>query len=174
MLGSINADLRKQFEKYFPRDMINELKSLYEQQAGVELFDLVDQFHDLRYKHGTSVSPQVLQLKRYSWAIGKVKLCLSSAYYYWHEPKKGIFQEFVRNYNMHSMSKTKAKLHIMLIMYEKELPRESATPRVLMIKGGRFRKQNNRKLRARTQVRENKLCQYQNLKRPFQQKGAYG
>jgi hypothetical protein len=61
MLGSMNADLQKQFENYFPRDMINELKSLYEKQAGVELFDLVDQLHDLRHEHGTSVSPHVLK-----------------------------------------------------------------------------------------------------------------
>lgn len=60
MLGSMNADLQKQFEHSFPCDMLKELKSLYEKQVGVELFDLVDQLHDLRHEHGTSVSPHVL------------------------------------------------------------------------------------------------------------------
>ena len=73
----------------------------------------------------------------------------------------------MRNYNMHSMSKTIAKLHVMLIEYEKELPRKSATSQVLRIKGERSRKQINRKLRARFLVRGNKLCLSQNLKRPF-------
>ena len=50
------------------------------------------------------------------------------------------FEEFVRNYNMHSMSKTTAKLHVMLIEYEKELPKKSATPQVLMIKGEKVQK----------------------------------
>ena len=41
MLASMSPELQKQFEMYTPYDMIRELKSLYEKQAGVELFDLV-------------------------------------------------------------------------------------------------------------------------------------
>nr|GEY74327.1 hypothetical protein [Tanacetum cinerariifolium] len=43
---------------------------------------------------------------------------------------------FVRNYNMHNMGKMIGELHVMLIKYEKGLPKKAETPQVMMIKGG--------------------------------------
>jgi hypothetical protein len=48
------------------------------------------------------------------------------------------FEGFVRNYNMHSMAKMIVELHVMLIEYEKNLPKKSETPQVLMFKGGKI------------------------------------
>ena len=61
MLGSMVPDLQKQFELYSPYDMIRELQSMYEKQAGVELFDLVVELHDMKLESGKSVSSHVLK-----------------------------------------------------------------------------------------------------------------
>lgn len=171
MLGSMNADLQKQFENYFPLDMINELKSLYEKQAGVELFDLVDQLHDLRHEQGTPVSSHILKMKRYFEQLERLN-------YAYPQPitigmiLKSLskdFEDFVRNYNMHSMNKTIAELHAMANEYEKKLPKKSATPQVHMIRGKDPERKKNQRLRARMKVKESKLLLL-NLRRPLQRK----
>nr|GEY72989.1 hypothetical protein [Tanacetum cinerariifolium] len=45
MLGSMTLELNKQFENYSPYKMLQELKSMFEKQAGVERFDLIQTFH---------------------------------------------------------------------------------------------------------------------------------
>ncbi|GJT75472.1 zinc finger, CCHC-type containing protein [Tanacetum coccineum] len=45
MLGSMTPELHRQFELYYPYDMIQELRSMFEKQAGVEKFDLIQTFH---------------------------------------------------------------------------------------------------------------------------------
>ncbi|GKA67404.1 hypothetical protein Tco_0767212 [Tanacetum coccineum] len=45
MLGSITLELHRQFENYSPYKMLQELKSMFEKQAGVERFDLIQTFH---------------------------------------------------------------------------------------------------------------------------------
>ncbi|GKB45629.1 hypothetical protein Tco_0896382 [Tanacetum coccineum] len=41
MLGSMTLELHRQFENYTPYEMLQELKSMFEKQAGVERFDLI-------------------------------------------------------------------------------------------------------------------------------------
>ncbi|GJV49628.1 retrotransposon protein, putative, ty1-copia subclass [Tanacetum coccineum] len=45
ILGSMTPELHRQFENSSPYDMIKELKSMFEKQAGVERFDLIQTFH---------------------------------------------------------------------------------------------------------------------------------
>ncbi|GKA53572.1 reverse transcriptase domain-containing protein [Tanacetum coccineum] len=45
ILGSMTAELHKQFENSSPYDMIKELKAMFEKQIGVERFDLIQTFH---------------------------------------------------------------------------------------------------------------------------------
>ena len=72
--------------------------------------------------------------------IGKAQLCVFSAYCVGMVLKSlsKDFEGFVRNYNMHSMAKTIVELHVMLIEYEKNLPKKSEKPQVLMFKGGKI------------------------------------
>nr|GEW95013.1 zinc finger, CCHC-type [Tanacetum cinerariifolium] len=108
MLGSMTPELHRQFENSSPYEMLQELKSMFEKQAGVERFDLIQTFHACKQKEGKSVSQYVLKMK-------------------------GDFAGFVRNYNMHNMEKTNGELHAMLIEYEKGLPKKAATPQVMAI-----------------------------------------
>ncbi|GKA03526.1 hypothetical protein Tco_0676307 [Tanacetum coccineum] len=45
MLGSMTPELHRQFKNYSPYDMLQELKSMFEKQARVERFDLIQTFH---------------------------------------------------------------------------------------------------------------------------------
>ncbi|GJT20137.1 hypothetical protein Tco_0878843 [Tanacetum coccineum] len=54
MLGSMTPELHRQFELHYPYDMIQELRSMFEKQAGVEKFDLI-QSSSLQNKGGKTV-----------------------------------------------------------------------------------------------------------------------
>ncbi|GJZ30949.1 hypothetical protein Tco_0575996 [Tanacetum coccineum] len=53
---------------------------------------------------------------------------------------KKDYDQFVQNYNMHSMGKTIAKLHVMLKLHKKGIPKEAETPVVLAIREGKIQK----------------------------------
>nr|GEX69758.1 hypothetical protein [Tanacetum cinerariifolium] len=59
------------------------------------------------------------------------------------------FARFVRNYNMHNMGKTIGELHVLLIEYEKGLPKKAVTPQLMAIQGGRIQKANKKSLNAK-------------------------
>ncbi|GKD60968.1 retrovirus-related pol polyprotein from transposon TNT 1-94 [Tanacetum coccineum] len=45
ILGSMTAELHRQFENSSPYDIIKELKAMFEKQDGVERFDIIQTFH---------------------------------------------------------------------------------------------------------------------------------
>nr|GFA24786.1 retrotransposon protein, putative, Ty1-copia subclass [Tanacetum cinerariifolium] len=77
-----------------------ELSFMFEKQARVERFDLIQTF--------------------YAYKQEEVGLILNGL--------TKDFARFVRNYNMHNMRKTIGELHAMLIEYEKGLPNKAETP----------------------------------------------
>ncbi|GJV74059.1 zinc finger, CCHC-type containing protein [Tanacetum coccineum] len=50
------------------------------------------------------------------------------------------YNQFVQNYNMHSMGKTLAELHAMLKLFEKGIPKKAKTSAVLAIREGKIQK----------------------------------
>ncbi|GJZ89140.1 retrotransposon protein, putative, ty1-copia subclass [Tanacetum coccineum] len=124
MLGSMTPELHRQFENYSPYEMLQELKSMFEKQVGVE-----------RLSGATKVmvcaSPQILVLPNSLNGL------------------TSDFAGFVRNYNMHNMGKTIGELHALLIEYEKGLPKKAATPQVMAIQGGRIQKANKKLQKAK-------------------------
>ncbi|GJX06044.1 retrotransposon protein, putative, ty1-copia subclass [Tanacetum coccineum] len=109
----------------------NELKSMFEKQARVERFDLIQTFHACKQEEDLTIG-----------------LILNG-------PTKD-FAGFVRNYNMHNMGKKIDELHVMLIEYEKSLSKKAKTPQVMMIKGGKIQKakKNCLKLKARHSAKD--------------------
>ncbi|GJW50284.1 RNA-directed DNA polymerase, eukaryota [Tanacetum coccineum] len=65
ILGSIIVELHRQFENSSPYDMIKELKAMFEKQAGVERFDLIQTFHACKKEEGKPVAAYVIQMKGY-------------------------------------------------------------------------------------------------------------
>ncbi|GJU46520.1 retrotransposon protein, putative, ty1-copia subclass [Tanacetum coccineum] len=157
LLDSMTPELHRQFENPSPYDMIKELKSMFEKQAGVERFDLIQTFHACKQEEGKPVAAYVLQMKGYVDQLERLGYMLP------HDLIVGLilngltkdFAGFVRNYNMHNMGKTIGELHAMLIEYEKGLPKKAETPQVMMIKGGKIQKANKKSLKAKGKGKAN-------------------
>ncbi|GJS76850.1 retrotransposon protein, putative, ty1-copia subclass [Tanacetum coccineum] len=147
MLGSMTPELHRQFELHYPYDMIQELRSMFEKQAGVEKFDLIQFFSSLQTRGGLNqLRNFVLMMKGYVEQLERLGYMLPQ------DISVGLilngltkdFVGFVRNYNMHNMGKTIGEIHAMLIEYEKGLPKKAETPQVMMIKVVKFRKANKK------------------------------
>ncbi|GJT02532.1 retrotransposon protein, putative, ty1-copia subclass [Tanacetum coccineum] len=104
-------------------DAYNELKAMFEKQAGVKRFDQIQTFHACKQEEDLIVGLILNGLKK-------------------------DFAGFMRNYNMHNMGKTIGELHAMLIEYEKGLPKKAKTPQVMMIKSGKIQKAKKKLLKA--------------------------
>ncbi|GJU16667.1 hypothetical protein Tco_1144633, partial [Tanacetum coccineum] len=65
MLGSMTPKLHRQFENYSPYEMLQELKSMFKKQAGVERFDLIQTFHSCKQEEKKPVVEYVLKMKGY-------------------------------------------------------------------------------------------------------------
>nr|GEW84335.1 hypothetical protein [Tanacetum cinerariifolium] len=127
MLSSMTLELHRQFENYSPYEMLQELKSMFEKQARVERFDLIQTFHACKQED-----------------VGLILNGLTKD-----------FAGFVRNYNMHNMGRTIGGVHVMLIEYEKGLPKKAETPQVMMIKGGKIQKSKKKLLKAKGKGKAN-------------------
>ncbi|GJT88615.1 hypothetical protein Tco_1070332 [Tanacetum coccineum] len=102
-------------------------------QAKHELFEIVKAFNSCKQEEGQSVSSYLLKIKSYLDTLERlgyvmpnelgVSLILNSL--------NKNYDQFIQNYNMHSMGKTIAKLHAMLKLYEKGIPKKTETPAVL-------------------------------------------
>nr|GEW67424.1 hypothetical protein [Tanacetum cinerariifolium] len=151
MLGSMNHELHKQCENYSSYEMLRELKSMFEKQARVERFDLIQTFHACKQDDGKPVSTYVLKLKDYVEQLERLgyvlpqDLCVGLIL----NGLTSDFVGFVRNYNMHNMGKTIGELHALLIEYEKGLPIKTATPQVMAIQGSRIQKANKKSQKAK-------------------------
>ncbi|GJR77034.1 hypothetical protein Tco_0089399 [Tanacetum coccineum] len=124
-------------ENYKAYDMMQELKTMFEEQAKHELFEKVQAFHACKQEDGQSVSSYLLKMKSYLERLGYaipnelgVSLILNSL--------NKDYDQFVQNYNMHSMGKTIAELHVMLKLHEKGIPKKVETPIVLAIQEGKI------------------------------------
>ncbi|GJV52942.1 zinc finger, CCHC-type containing protein [Tanacetum coccineum] len=137
--------------------MLQELKSMFEKQAGVERFDLIQTFHACKQEEGKPVAAYVLKMKGYldqleyfgyvlpqDLSVGLILNGLTSD-----------FDGFVRNYNMHNMGKTIGELHAMLIEYEKGLPKKAETLQVMAIRSGKIQKTNKKSLKAKGKGKAN-------------------
>ncbi|GKF12241.1 retrotransposon protein, putative, ty1-copia subclass [Tanacetum coccineum] len=132
-----NSNAQVLLERNALYDAYNEeLKSMFEKQARVERFDLIQTFHACKQEEGKPVAAYVLQMKRY---IDQLE-CLG--YMIPQDLIVGLilsgltkdFVGFVRNYNMHNMGKTIGELHAMLIEYEKGLPEKGNDKQVYIPK----------------------------------------
>nr|GEV54069.1 zinc finger, CCHC-type [Tanacetum cinerariifolium] len=142
MLGSMSPELWRTLENYKAYDMIQELKTTFEEQAKQKLFETVKVFHTCKQEDGQSVSSYLLKMKSYMDTLE----CLGYAM----PNKLGVslilnslnkdYDQFVQNYNMHSMGKMLAELHDMLKLYEKGILKKAETPAVLVIRKGKIQK----------------------------------
>ncbi|GJR56644.1 hypothetical protein Tco_1407165 [Tanacetum coccineum] len=106
-------------------------------------------FNACKQEEGQSVSSYILMMKSYldilkrlGYAMPK-ELCMSLIL----NSLNKNYEQFVQNYNMHSMGKTIAELHAMLKLHEKCILKKDETPAVLAIREGKIQK-DKRKLQG--------------------------
>ncbi|GKD53737.1 hypothetical protein Tco_1287124, partial [Tanacetum coccineum] len=142
MLSSMSPNLQLTLEKYNVYDMLKELKTMFEEHAKHELFEIVKAFHACKQEEGQSVSSNLLKMKGYLDTLERLcyvipnELGVSLILNYLNKN----YDQLVQNYNMHSMGKTIAELHAMLKLYEKGIPKKAETPAVLAIREGKIQK----------------------------------
>ncbi|GJW08400.1 zinc finger, CCHC-type containing protein [Tanacetum coccineum] len=117
-----------------------ELKTMFQQQAEQELFETVKAFHACKQEEGKSIRTYMLKKKGYldqMERLGYVMPLLLGVNLILTSLLKD-YNQFVQNYNMHSMEKTIPELHDMLKLAEKCIPRKALT--VLAIRKGHIQK----------------------------------
>ncbi|GJZ74530.1 ATP-dependent RNA helicase DBP5, partial [Tanacetum coccineum] len=145
--------IMEKLERHLDRT-ITELRSMFEKQAGVEKFDLIQSFHACKQEEGKPVADYVLKMKGYVEKLERLGYVLPQ------DITVGLilngltkdFAGFVSNYKMHNMGKTIGEIHAMLMEYEKSLPKKAETPQVMMIKKGKIQKANKKSLKVKGKV----------------------
>ena len=108
MLATMTSELQKQHEEMDAFDMIEHLKTLYQEQARIERFEVSRALFQAKLAEGSPVSPHVLKmigyvgnLERLGFPLGTelaIDLILQSL------PES--FSQFVLNFTMSDMEKT--------------------------------------------------------------------
>ncbi|GKA07983.1 hypothetical protein Tco_0687314 [Tanacetum coccineum] len=140
MLVSMTLEIQKNLVDQLAFEILQELKTMFQQQAKQELFETVKAFHACKQEEGQSVSTYVLKMKAYldhmkclgypmPLVLG-VNMILTSL--------SKDYDQFVQNYNIHGMGKTIPELHAMLKLAEKGIPKK--IPVVLVIRQGQIQK----------------------------------
>ncbi|GJV66793.1 zinc finger, CCHC-type containing protein [Tanacetum coccineum] len=123
MLSSMSPDLQRTLEKYNAFDMVKELKTMFEEQAKKELFEIVKALHACKQEEGQSVSSYLLKMKSYLDTLERL------------------------GYAMPYELVMIAELHAMLKLHEKGILKKAETPVVLAIREGKIQK-DKKKLRG--------------------------
>ncbi|GKB34795.1 hypothetical protein Tco_0879737, partial [Tanacetum coccineum] len=128
----------------------------------VELLETVKAFHACKQEDGQSVSSYLLKMKSYPDTLERlgyvmpkelgVSLILNSL--------NKDYDQFIQNYNMHSMGKTLAELHAMLKLHEKGIPKNAETLIMLAIHEGKIQKDKKKPQGAKGKARGKNMLTY--------------
>ncbi|GKD49485.1 hypothetical protein Tco_1278461, partial [Tanacetum coccineum] len=119
MPASMTPDLQKTLEDFTAFDMLQELKTMFKEQAKHELFKTLKAFHALKQDEGQSVSSYLLKMKGYLHNLE----CLG--------------------YPM-PQDLELIELHVILKLAKKGIPKKVDTLAFLAIRGGKIQKDKNK------------------------------
>ncbi|GJX00823.1 hypothetical protein Tco_0184736 [Tanacetum coccineum] len=144
MLGSMSPELQRTLENNKAYDMIQELKTMFKEQAKQELFEIVKAFHACKQDDGQSVSSYLLKMKSYLDTLERLGYAMPN-----------------------ELGETLAELHAMLKLHEKGIPKKAETLAVLAIREGKIQKDNKKLQWAKGKAKgKNKLTYAPNTKIP--------
>ncbi|GJU29116.1 retrotransposon protein, putative, ty1-copia subclass [Tanacetum coccineum] len=143
MLMTMEPEIQRNLENLHAYEMLQELKTLFAQQAEQELLQTTRDFHSCKQEEGQSVSSYVLKMKGYIDNLERLghPVTLGLAVSLILIGLRKEFDGFVQNYNMHSLGKTVNELHAMLKLHEQTLtlPKNNA-PALHAIRAGKVQK----------------------------------
>ncbi|GKE92264.1 zinc finger, CCHC-type containing protein, partial [Tanacetum coccineum] len=120
-------ELHRNFKHSTPYEMLQELKSMFEKQARVERFDLIQTFHACKQDEGKPVVAYVLKMKGYLDQLEHLGYVLP--------------QDLTVGLILNSLTKDFAGF--------------AETPQVMMIKSGKIQKANKKSLKAKGKSKAN-------------------
>jgi hypothetical protein len=151
MLASMTPELQKQFEFMEAYDMVEQLKSLFQEQARIERYDISKAILDAKLDENKPVSPHVLRMiglfERMS-RLGNEYSREMATDIIFHSLHEG-FNQFILNYNMNGMDKSLTELHGMLKTAEKNIKLKPKRDVLVVSKGKGFKKTGNGKRKAK-------------------------
>ncbi|GKB46530.1 hypothetical protein Tco_0897283 [Tanacetum coccineum] len=143
MLMTMEPEIQQNLENLHTYEMLQELKTLFAQQAEHQLLQTTQDFHSCKQEEGQSVSSYVLKMKSFIDNLERLghPVTLGLALSLILIGLRKEFDGFVQNYNMHSLGKTVNELHAMLKVHEQTLtlPRNNA-PALHAIRAGKVQK----------------------------------
>nr|GFA07388.1 zinc finger, CCHC-type [Tanacetum cinerariifolium] len=133
--------------------MLQELKTLFAQQAEQELLQTMREFHSYKQEEGQCVSSYVLKIKSYIDNLERLghPMTLSLGVTLILILLRKEFDGFVQNYNMHNMGKEINELHDMLKLHEQTLTKNNAHA-LHAIRARKVQKGNNKHKRPQSQL----------------------
>ncbi|KAK1646566.1 hypothetical protein QYE76_064371 [Lolium multiflorum] len=142
---SLEADLQKRFEHHDPHELVNELKTIFENHAAVECYEASKHFFELHDGRRQLVSEHMLSMTGHAKKLSDLGIVIPN--------RLGInrvlqslppsYKNFVMNYNIQNMNKELPELFAMLKFVEIEIKKEH---QVLMVsKTTSFKKQGKSK-----------------------------
>ncbi|GJU24238.1 retrotransposon protein, putative, ty1-copia subclass [Tanacetum coccineum] len=121
MLRSMTPKLHRQFENVSPYEMLQEFKSMFEKQVGVEWFDLIQTFHACKQEEGKPVGPYVIKMKNYVAQLERLGYVLPQ------DLSVGLILNGLTRFYF----------------------KKAATPQVMAIQSGRIQRANKKSLNAK-------------------------
>nr|GEX51186.1 zinc finger, CCHC-type [Tanacetum cinerariifolium] len=115
---------------------------LFDAQNEVTCLMLVKAFHACKQEDGQSVSAYILKMKGYLDSFERLRYVMPKEFgmsLILNSLNKD-YDQFVQNYNMHSIGNSIVELHVMLKLYKKCIPKNAKTPVVLAIREGKIQK----------------------------------
>ncbi|GKC03544.1 zinc finger, CCHC-type containing protein [Tanacetum coccineum] len=114
MLMTMESEIQRNLVNLHAYEMLQELKTLFAQQAEQELLQTTRDFHSCKQEEGQSVNPYVLKMKGYIENLKRLghPVTLGLAVSLILIGLRKEFDGFVQNYNMHSLGKTVNELHV--------------------------------------------------------------
>ncbi|PNX85475.1 copia protein (gag-int-pol protein), partial [Trifolium pratense] len=137
MLATMTAELQKQHENMAAFDMIEHLKTLYQEQARHERFDVSKALFQTKLSEGNPVGPHVLKMIGYVENLERLGLPLERelAIDLILQSLPESFSQFVMNFLMNDMDKSLPQLATMLRTAEKNMKGRGKT--ILMVNNGK-------------------------------------
>ncbi|CAJ2627610.1 unnamed protein product [Trifolium pratense] len=135
MLATMTSELQKQHEDMNAFDMIEHLKTLYQEQARIERFEVSKALFSAKLSEGSLVSPHVLKMIGYVGNLEKLGFPLENelAADLILQSLPESFNQFVLNFTMSDMEKTLPQLLGMLRQAEQNMKTKGKSNHVLMI-----------------------------------------
>nr|GEX65383.1 beta glucosidase 46 [Tanacetum cinerariifolium] len=139
------------------KEIAEELRNLFAQQAEQELLQIVREFHACKHEEGQSVSSYILKIKSYIDNLERLDHSMSQnlAVSLILVSLRKEYDSFMQNYNMYDMGKTVTELYAMLKLHEQNLTKKDVSHALRAIRSGKVQKKKNKNKKPQLAARRN-------------------